>query len=725
VILGTAAYMSPEQAKGKTVDRRTDIWALGCVLYELLTRRAAFSGESVMEIVGAVMRGEPDWSLLPEATPPAVRTMLRRCLRKDLQQRPRDAADIRLELDDARAASSATVAPVVAPLAAPAPRRWLLAAGLACLIVAAIAATAAWYFKPAPARPVTRTVVALPADSRLLPVGPLVPLALSPDGSQLVYMAQKGTELPRFYLRAMNSLEDRPLAGTELGDQPFFSPDGQWIGFAVGGSLKKVPVTGGAVLTLCGTGSALRGASWGPDDKIIFGSNSNSGLSQVSAAGGTPEALTSLDTSKAESSHRWPEILPGGNAVLFVIGVSGSYDDATIAVRRLDTGDQKVLVRGGTFPHYLPTGHVVYYRAGTIMALPFDLGRLEARGSPAPVIEGVLSPGGNTGAAQFSISSAGTLAYVPGTPAASVSALVWVDRQGGTTSLKTAERSFGGSSGPRLSPDGQSVAIQINDQKSDIWIYSIPRGTMTRLTFEGNNVIPGWTRDGKRVVYQSTKEGPANLFWKPADGSGPEERLAPRSDGSQYPGAFSPDGRSMIYAQIELKTGRDLFVLPMEGDTGQAGTVGRKPTVFLQTPFNETTARLSPDGRYVAYVSDESGRNEVYVQPFPGPGGKYQISTEGGTEMVWGINGEIFYRAGNKMMSVAVKTQPTLNIGKSQVLFEGSFLFNAGVGANYDVTPDGHRFLMLKGNEQGPATTQINVVLNWFEELQQLVPTGN
>ena len=732
VILGTAAYMSPEQAKGKTVDRRTDIWALGCVLYELLTRRAAFSGESVTEILGSVFRAEPDWALLPEATPSAIRALLRRCLRKDSQQRPRDAADIRLELDDARAAASPSASALIVQAAAPAPRRWLLLGALACVVVAAIATAATWYFKPAPPLPVTRTVVAMPADQRLVPTGPIVPLALSPDGSQMAYISQKGSELARMYLRAMNSLEDRPFSGTETGDQPFFSPDGQWIGFSVGATLKKVPITGGAVLTICPTNAGLRGASWGPDNKIIFGTNAAaSGLFQVSSAGGTPEVLSSPDTSKGEASHRWPEILPGGKAVLFVVGTGGgSYDDAAIVVQRLDTGERKVLLQGGTFPHYAPTGHLVYYRAGTVMALPFDLDRLEPSGSPAPVIEGVRSSGSaNAGGANFALSSTGALAYIPGSPQGGVSTLVWVDRRGASTPLKTAARSFGvstfGSNGPRLSPDGQSVAVQINDQKSDIWIYSIPRETMTRLTFEGNNLVPGWTPDGKRVVFQSTKEGPLNLFWKPADGSGPDERLAPRSDGAQYPGSFTPDGRTLVYAQIEPKTGRDIFVLPLDGDPGAAGT-GGKPSVFLQTPYNETTVRFSPDGRWVAYVSDASGRNEVYVQPFPGPGGKYQVSTEGGTEMVWGANGEIFYRAGNKMLAVEVKTQPILNIGRPQVLFEAPYLLNAagGAGANYDVTTDGQRFLMLKGNEQGPAATQINVVLNWFEELKAKVPVN-
>jgi hypothetical protein len=399
--------------------------------------------------------------------------------------------------------------------------------------------------------------------------------------------------------------------------------------------------------------------------------------------------------------------------MVYVASSSASnYDSAQIVAQRLDTGEGSVLIQGGTFPHYVPTGHLVYYRAGTIMAVPFDVKRLEVKGSPVPVVEGVMASGSGTGGAKFAVSANGTLVYFPGGASGAQNRLVWVDRKGIAQPIESPPHGYGGNSGPKLSPGGKTVAVMIQEQGSDAWVYDFARDTLTRLTFDGSLTNIAWTPDGKRVVYTSSKSGPVNIFWKPADGSGAEETLV-TSDYQLFTGSFTPDGRIYIYAQNSPKTGRDIWYESVED---------RKPHVFLQTQFNETAPRLSPDGRYVAYSSDESGRNEIYVQPFPGPGGKYQISTEGGRELTWGANGEIFYRNGEKMMAVEVKTQPALQVGKAQMLFEAPYLVNSGAGAYYDVTADGQRFVMLKGPEQATPATQINVVLNWFEELKQKVP---
>jgi serine/threonine-protein kinase len=722
VILGTAAYMSPEQAKGKVVDRRADVWAFGAVLYEMLTGKQAFHGDDVTEILAAVVMKEPAFDALPAKTPSAIRNLLRRCLEKNLRQRLRDVGEARILIEAVLSGAAAeTVAPApIGRLAFPGRRALLLAAGCS-LAVGIVAAIAVWNLKPAaarPAQPVSRVVVRLPPNEQL--TGTLgTMLALSVDGTQLAYVAG-GTQ--RIYVRAFDSLEAKSLTGTEGALSPFFSPDGQWIGFFAGSKLKKVAVSGGAVLTLCDAGNP-RGGAWGANDTIVFAPTGGAGLSQVSAAGGAPQPLTKLK--EGETSHRWPQFLPDGKTILYAIG-AGNPDDAQIAAYRLDTGEQKILIRGGTYPQYVPTGHLVYYRAGTIMAVPFDTARLEVHGTPAPAIEGVMSATANTGAAQFSFSSMGSLVYVPGGPQSEVqTTLVWVNRKGTEQPLPAPPHAY---ANPRVSPDGRQVALDIAEAgKQDIWLYDLLRDTLTRLTFEGSNAFPIWTPDGKRVAYRSQGAGGYNISWRPADGSGAEERLTTVDAASQTPAAFSPDGRTLVYHEQgpSPKTGYDLWMLPLQGE--------RKPQPFLQTPFNERNARLSPDGRWLAYVSDESGRFEVYVRPFPGPGGKWQISTEGAAEVTWSAKGnELFYRTGSpreKMMVVDIQTQPSFSAGKPRQLFEGPYASNAvggSLSADYAIASDGQRFLMLKPKEQQQQTalTQINVVQNWFEELKRRVPAG-
>ena len=594
------------------------------------------------------------------------------------------------------------------------PLRFHLYAALACLIVAVTTAIAVWNMRTAPPPLVTRTAIALPSDLRLLPTLD-VPIALSPDGRQLAYVAKEGVAgLPRLYVRLLSQREDRPLAGTERANHPFFSPDGQWIGFFSGGNLKKVSLTSGAVITICRTGADLRGASWGAGNRIVFGTDGSTGLFVVSADGGVPEPLTTV--AEGESNHRWPELLPGGKALLFTVGMEGSYDNASIAVQRLDGTTHTILLQGGTFPHYLASGHLVYSRADSILAVAFDLKGLEVRSSPVPMVESMSAPTSPIGAAPFAVSTAGTLAYVPYSPQEGAMKLVWVDRDGSAKELgHDGTYDFEQGSYPRLSPDNDQVAIQVNGRRRDVWIYSISRGTIVRFTHEGINSKPTWTPDGRRVVYQSNRAGRSNLFWQPTHGRGPEEPMTPSSPGTQYPGSFSPDGHVFLYSEIRPGTGRDIFFLRVEGD--------RTPQVYIQTPSDETTPRFSPDGRYVAYVSDETRRNEVYLQPITSNGAKYRISVDGGAEVVWGKTGELFYRSGSRMMAVQVRTEPSLEIGRLQELFEGPFLLSSSRAANYDVSTNGQRFLMLKRvGWEISAPTLINIVQNWSEELKKKVP---
>jgi Tol biopolymer transport system component len=712
VILGTAAYMSPEQARGKAVDKRTDIWAFGCVLYELLTGRQAFQGDATTEILAAVLREEPEWKALPVSTPTKIRDLLRRCLQKDASRRARDAGDVRIEIEETLTAigtpESAATAKGIHVL-----RRQGLFVGLGALLLGAIVTgLSVWNLKPAPApapQPVSRLVVNLPPGQQLagLESGPA--LALSPDGTHLVYVARQGG-IQQVYLRAMDSLESTPIPGTEGAVNPFFSPDGQWVGFFAGQKLKKVSVSGGAALTL-GDATAPSGASWGSQGIIAFAPVNFSVLQQTPEAGGAPQTLTRFE--KGENTHRWPEFLPNGKAVLFAAGTGFSNQ---VVVQSVGTGERRNLVQEGMNPHYALSGHLVYAQGGSLMTAPFDSQRLTTTGAAVPAVEGVRQSQ-VTGAAQYGISATGSLVYASGgVESETKSNLVWVSRNGTEQILAAPARPYWN---PRLSPDGRRVATVIQQEAdTQIWLYDLSRETLTRLTFEGRtNTNPAWAADGKRIAFTSNKEGPLNVFWQLADGSGGLERLT-TSEYIHVPSSFSPDGQLLAFFEVNPSTQRDIWVLRM-GD--------HKAQPFLRTPFNETSPRFSPDGRWLAYYSNESGRFEVYVQPYPGPGGKWQISTEGGTEPVWNRSGrELFYRGGDKMMAVDIATQPGFTAGKPRMLFEGHYEMAPFPIPNYDVSPDGQRFLMLKSIEATQAApTQINVVLNWFEELKRRVPTGN
>jgi eukaryotic-like serine/threonine-protein kinase len=436
----------------------------------------------------------------------------------------------------------------------------------------------------------------------------------------------------------------------------------------------------------------------------------------VSDAGGTPQALTRLE--KGETDHDWPEFLPGGKTVLFAAGTSSdNWTNAQVAVQSLGTGERRNLVQGGMYPNYAPSGHLVYAQGGSLMAVPFDPQRLAVTGTAIPVLEGVLQST-SSGDAEYSFSATGSLVYVPGgvQVQATQRRLVWVSRNGAEQPLAAPAHDY---RLPRLSPDGRRIALVNDEPETQVWLYDLSRETLSRFTFEGNdNIFPVWTPDGKWIAFNSNKEGSAhNIFWLLADGSGGLERLT-TSEYGQAPSSWSPDGQLLAFVEFNPTTGADIWVLRM-GD--------RKAQPFLRTPFNEAAATFSPDGRWLAYTSDESGRFEIYVQPYPGPGGKRQISTDGGTEPAWNPNGrELFYRSGDKMMAVDIATQPTFAAGKPRMLFEGPYVPTGTTSPNYDVSPDGKRFLMLKPTEQAEAApTQINVVLNWFEELKRRVPTGN
>jgi len=718
VIMGTAAYMSPEQARGKAVTKATDIFAFGAVLYELLTGKQAFQGEDVGDILATVVKTEPDWSRLPEGTPPAIRTLLRRCLRKDRRQRLQDAASLRIEIEDVLSGAAPAEATGALALGRPA----LIPSLAVLLLVAAIAGLAAWMLKPAPppdSRPISRFDYHFPEGHQFRNAGRTV-MALSPDGSRFVYNTTQG-----LYLRSLDQLEARLIPGTEgTLTNPFFSPDGQWVGYSQTGQLKKIAVSGGAPVTI-GPATNPFGVSWAPDNTILFAQPE--GIRRVSANGGTPEVVI-----EAEPGEQFdgPQMLPGGEWVLFTAGAGqGAWDDAQIVVQSLETKEQREVWRGGSDARYVPTGHIVYALDDDLFAIPFDLDTLTVTGGPVPLVEGVFRAG-VTASANYGISDGGSLVYVSGSAAAVQRTLVWLDRRGNELPLPAPARGYDDLS---LSPDGRQVAVQtIESQTQSIWIYDIPRGTMARLTFEGNANLPVWTPDGKRVVYRLTKPAADGLFWKPADGSGPEESLFTTAEFGPQTSSVSPDGQTVAFYANSPATGTDLWVFPMQGQSE------RKPRPFLQTPFTEAAPRFSPDGRWLVYSSNESGRSEIYVQPYPGPGGKWLISTEGGNQAVWARNGRaLFFRSGDKMMAVDIQTQPAFQAGTPRMLFERAGYLGGQAAPDYDVSPDGQRFLMMKEGQQPEAaqrfstgagtlatTVQVHVVLNWFEELKQRAPAG-
>jgi Tol biopolymer transport system component len=729
VLLGTAAYMSPEQARGKAVDRRTDIWAFGCVLYELLCGRPAFEGEDVTEILAAVVKTEPDWSRLPEATPPAIGVLLRRCLRKDKRQRLQDTAGVRIEIEDALAAPS--VGPTTT---APATRgwrervAWAAAAALALIAIAFAVGFVLRAPKPPQLLQAVRLSAEIGADASLYTTNGSSAI-LSPDGTRLALIATGSDQKRRIYVRSLDQLQATVLSGTENAGDPFFSPDGQWIGFFADGKLKKISVRGGAAVTLCDAPFDF-GGSWGDEGTIVFTPNV-AALSKISSAGGTPQTLTTLDKQVGEVTHRWPQVLPGGKAVLFTssTGVAGaaSFEDAEIVVHSMTSGQRKTVQRGGFHARYLPSGHVVYMHEGTLFAVPFDLLRQEVTGQPTPILEGVVANPG-TGGAQFSFSDTGNLVYLAGGSVSRNVSIYWMDPEGKFTPLRATPGSY---LNPAFSPDGKRLALDILDldgKRRDIWVYEWERDTLTRLTFAGEgNEFPVWTPDGQRIVYSSVEKGGThNLWWIRADGAGDAQRLS-ESKSPQYAGSWRPDGKVLAFSQLNPGTNFDIMTLSIEGDE-KSGWKPGEPKPFVNSAFNEATPAFSSDGRWLAYQSNESGRFEVYVRPFSGPGGKWQVSTGGGSDPKWSRNGkELFYRTLDSKVMVVTYTASgdSFRADKPQLWSPGQFT-DRGANSNFDLHPDGKRLAVLKapGTEQAPVVNKVSFIFNFFDELRLKVPPG-
>jgi Tol biopolymer transport system component len=720
MLLGTAAYMSPEQARGKKVDRRADIWAFGVVLYEMLTSKPAFLEETTSDTLAAVIRGEPDWSALSGNVPISITRLLRRCLTKDPNQRLRDIGEARIAIEGAISGTpEETTAPLAATTEAPLWRRALPWAVAAIAIVFA-SACGVLYWRAVQPEPHQVMQLSLPLPVPLATVfdpNPGSPFAISPDGSQIVYVASVVGKPSQLYLLAFDHQFGLPVLGTDNASQPFFSPDGQSVGFFAQGKMRKVSLHGGPVVLLS-EAPVPHGATWSADDTIIYAPNFGSGLLRISAAGGAPHTLTTPNLKDQEISHRWPRVMPGGKYVLFTIqmGNASSYDDAHIAVLSLETGKWRTLLAGGSYARYVSSGHIVYAHAGSLMAVPFDLSRMEVRGAPVPVQEGVMTTSLTSGGAEYDVTESGMLAFVPGNARAPVRSLAWVDRAGIAKTIPAPPRVY---NAPRLSPDGKQLAVQINDDGAlAIWVYDFARNTLTRLTFgPGISSNPLWTSGGRKIIYNTRPaSGSPSFRSKLADGSGKEEILSAKvlDDPGAAPIAASPDGKTLLFATRSASGEQAIDILSLDGsDTVQP---------FLQSAFNLSSPRFSPDGRWVTYMTDESGRREICVQPFPGPGGKWMISTKGGETPRWSHDGrEIFFFTGDELMSVDVETQPAFKAGTPRSLFQAAGYLGYG---NYDVAPDGQHFLMIKQEDISTSPKELNMILNWSEELKRRAPPG-
>jgi Tol biopolymer transport system component len=709
-ILGTLQYMAPEQVEARPVDARTDIFAFGAVVYEMATGKKAFEGRSQASLIAKILETDPPpISSLQPVTPPALDRLVKKCMAKEPEKRWQAASDVCDELkwiaEQGQGTQPAT--PASGDIAKRGVRErlgWLVAA-VAILVAVALAAAVFYFRRPAAELKVVHFTVAPPEKQRL-PLNGVGPnfFSVSPDGSKVAFVAVDASGHSQLWLRDLDSSTARALPGTEGAWAPFWSPDSRFIAFDAG-SLKKVPATGGPAETIAAS-PADAGGTWNRDGVILLSTGPGSPILRVPSAGGSPTPVTTLDASQQSLWHAWPCFLPDGKHFLYTIIASNS-ENSGIYVGSLDSKDTKLILKGDSSPLYAPPGYLFFNRVGTLLAQPFDADRLELKGDAIPIAEGVQFNGANAKVA-VTVSANGVLAYRL-VPSAGQNKLVWVDRKGTEQPLDAPSHAY---RNPRLSPDGQRMAVTIDELGTQEWLLDTRRGTLTRLTFEGSyNGALAWTPDGKRIAFGSDRAGQRNLFWQLADGSGGTERLA-TSDRSQIAGSWSPDGQTLAFEQVNPGTGYDLFVYRV-GD--------RKVETFLQTRFNEIAPKFSPDGRWLAYASDESGRNEVYVQPFPGPGGKWQISTEGGTEPVWARNGELFYRSGDKMMAVATNTKANFSADTPKVLFEGHYATYNTMPA-YDVSPDGQRFLLAKTAEQGPQ--EISVVLNWTEELKQKAPSG-
>ena len=703
-ILGTFQYMSPEQLEGRDADARSDIFAFGCVLYEMATGRKAFSGKSQASLIASILEHDPDpISSIQPLIPPALDRVIRTCLAKDPDDRWQTAHDLSSELKWIAEAGSQAGAPatVRARRRSTSAAGWAIAAGMALLaaILGALLVRASSRAAEQERR-VLHTQFVPPKGERIL-MDLYRGFAISPDGSRLVYVVARGVT-SELRVRALGSAESSLIPGSEGGTFPFFSPDGKWIAFIAGPKLKKVALSGGTPVTLCDA-PYFRGGVWAEDGSIYVVPNVYTPISRMSDGGGALSPVTNIRSKDGEQQHRWPDLLPGGKVLLYTIGFGGDWDEATIVAERLGTGERTVLVKGGTSPRYLSTGHLVYARAGALYAVSFDARSLKIEGSPVEVARNVmLSPAGY---AHMDVSRSGILATAPSDASVGDLMLSWIDRDGRADPLKVDRQPY---LSVGLSPDGSRALVSIGNGLS---ILDLARSSMTRLTLPARAESPVWSRDGRKVFFGYEKEKFFQVFSKTADDSGAAQLVFPSSS-EEDPYALSADGSRMLTIRTSPDGLHELQLRSMSD-----GASGEKPKVLLKSLFlNAGGGTFSPDARWVAYESFESGRPEIYVRPSSGEERKWQVSTEGGSGPVWSPAGdEIFFLCGMKFVAVPVGAKgEDFVIGAPKVLFESHHIFY------FDAARDGKRFLAAEDPDPG-AQSRLDFTVNWFAEVRRKV----
>jgi Tol biopolymer transport system component/predicted Ser/Thr protein kinase len=735
--LGTVAYMSPEQVRGDAVDGRSDIWSVGALLYEMVTGVQAFKGGYEQAIVYSILNGEPEpMTGMRTGVPMELERIVAKALAKEPDDRYQHIEEMPVDLRAVNINTTDVSKPTIAAVRAAArpariSRRRTLAYALGALVLGillGVASTKNILLSGAQKqKPVTRFTVRAPAG---LVLGRNAPsLAISPDGRTLVFTAGPPGGPTSLYKRGLDQLDAAVIPGTEDAGDPFFSPDGGWVAFQAGGTLKKVPLSGGAPMTICEAKYPGTGAAWEGDDGIILPLAGSTGLVSVKGAADTFDVLTTPNVDGGDICHRRPFVLPGGRELLFTT-VAGTGRPRLDALN-LKTMELTSLLQGVTRAQYVNAGYLVYAQAGGLRAVRFNPKKLEIAGAPVPVLDAVYSRVYyGVDVPFFAVSSTGNLAYVPGTAASEVKRIVAISRTGEVTPFMEDQGDF---RYPALSPDGAKLAVsEFADKNSkDIWIYDVERGTRTRLKGGGfTNLMARWTPDGGWITYACNKSGPMSMFWKPADGSGEARQLLPGGN-SQFPESWSPDGRTLAFTELSPETGGDIYTLSVGGPPSATSAAAAPPdgesmydstavTPFVVTPYYERSPRFSPDGKWIAYASDESGQYEIYIRPFPGPGGVSVISTEGGRAPVWSRGGsEIFFVNGDCMVSVDIRTEPELRVGRPETLFVGGFDTNPAEVQNYDISLDGRSFIMVEGVEEA-APDRIQVVVNWLRVLNEL-----
>jgi serine/threonine-protein kinase len=725
MIIGTAAYMAPEQAKGRPVDRRADVWAFGCVLYEMLTGRRAFEGEDITDTLAAIVRGEPDWARLPAGLPPTARVLIERCLIKDRTDRLADMSVVRFLLSDtAKTMSGAAAQPTVsAPAAAPAPRRiapLLLVAATAAVAIVATYGFTRWL---GPAASGSNGAGGLAHVSIAMPEGDeigeafLRPLAISDDGARVAFVRFRDGKT-KIYVRTLSEPTARVLEGTDGGASPFFSPDGQWVGFFAGAKLRRIAV-GGAALQVLADAPVQRGGSWSTDGFIYFAPTNSGTIWRVPQDGSGPATeVTRKDPASGEINHRWPHVVPGTNTLLFGVWKGPGDDEQGIAMQTIGTAGHHLLVGGANAPRYATApGVLIYSHLGELFAVrwrPTDTSLGQA--VPVAMPELTSDSGGNEGSGNYAVSRDGTLAYISGGRGRDIKRLVWIDRAGKVEPSAWPERVY---ENVTIGPDGTRAIVQIKEGKTGLWMADLARHTLTPIgsNVPGSSQAPLWTHDGARVIYRATRKGLRNLYWRAADGSGDEEALTSKPDVVQAPTSVTPDGEWVVFNEGSAQATAGVWMVRLVNQGGD-----RTPRPVFTPSAGESDGQISPNGKWIAFQAPVSSRQETFVAPFPGPGPRQQISNGGGAEPLWSRDGrELFFQSGVGLMGVTVTPGPTLSASAPRVVHEGHFLASINGITPYTITKDGRRFLRVQQVDPARVITHVSLVLNWFEEVARLV----